>query len=127
MAPAQLSGQRPNNLDVGVHLGEFQHTGEVVVSIAHAVVVAQFLGQRPKNPISVVGPFFLEDVAADAVADAPVDEHESRVDGVVVQADAEPERVVSQRERQYADEPLRFGFFGHRRSPEATQWSVECC
>ncbi len=83
MGPAQLSQQCGDNLEIGKRLRETDHVAQRLVRVAPAELLFQLSPQCGDNFFPIRGPLFLEDVAADAIADMPVSQYECRIDRLV--------------------------------------------
>jgi hypothetical protein len=79
VAPAQLSGQRPDYLAVWEDFGELDHPKQVIGGKALPVFGGQLSGQRPDNLLPVFGSLLAEDIPTDPLADAPVEQDQSRI------------------------------------------------
>ena len=62
-------------------LGELDHAEKVVDGKPLPVLGGQLSGQRPDNLLPLFGAFLLKNFATDAVADAPIEQHQRRIDG----------------------------------------------
>jgi hypothetical protein len=82
MAPAQLCRQCLHYPSIGERLGETEHLKEVTTAESPAVLGGQLCRHRRNNLLTVGSAFLAQDLAADAVADCPVEQHHAGVHGL---------------------------------------------